>query len=111
VIRVRTAVDDGWNRTDALAGAVTSFWRLRVTVAAVEFNQHRIVDLGTEGRFDSFEIRPMPVCCHLHAVAQPRRQIGNELVGRLAVPVADHHAWNKLRVSIHRHPRPLDPAA
>jgi hypothetical protein len=64
---------------------------LRRTVAAlvflivsVEFNQHRVVDVRTESRFDSFQVGPIAVARELHAMAQARREIGNELLSARA---------------------------
>ena len=54
-LRVGPARNPAGTRSDAFGGAIAL---LAVWLRAVHFDQHRIVDVGAESRFDRFEDRP-----------------------------------------------------
>jgi hypothetical protein len=63
VCGIRAAGDHGRYRGDALRGAIAP---LVLLILFVKFNQHPVIDISTERRFNGIQIRPMAVASELH---------------------------------------------
>jgi hypothetical protein len=58
-------------------------------VLAVDFNQHRIVDIFTESLVNGSQISLMAVCGQLRAIRETAREIGHKVTGRVGVTATE----------------------
>lgn len=73
---------------------------------AVDFNQHRVINLCTKSVFNRIQIRLMAVRGQLHTVCKSVFQIMDEVVGRTRISCADIPARHEFRFSINCRPCP-----
>jgi hypothetical protein len=99
-----------WSAADYSRAAANAFRRtilcVGLTVTAIQFDQHRVIDVCTERTFHGIYIYAMTVRGKLNAMGHALREIINESASGAYAPRSDTPTWDKLRVSADRRPGP-----
>ena len=92
-------------RMETHGRAIASFVSFALS-AAIEFNKHRVVNIGTKHTFNRFQIGAMAVRRKLDAVGKAIAQIADKLKGVASIALAHEPARNKFRVGVNSDPSP-----
>jgi len=75
-------------------------------VVAVDFDEHRIIDVLTERGLHGCEVSLQAIAGKLHAIGETARKVFHEGSRRVRVALANHERWNQLRVRVNGDPSP-----
>ena len=98
------SADDCPPRSHADCWAVAHFRPFRRS--AINLLQHRVINLGTKGIFNSAQIGSVSVCGQLDAIGKATGQVVHELIGRTCVTATNEPTRHKFRFRVNRRPRP-----
>ncbi len=109
VVVVGIAADHCPPRAHTLRGRIASVRLLRDI--AVKFNQHCVVDLGSESLVNRDQIRLVAVSRQLYSIGKALLQIAEEMIASRRVARADEPTRDEFRIRVKRNPSPSIPAA
>lgn len=104
VFSLWVAFDHCRNRADTLRRTITVLFFARVW--AVQFDQHRIINVHPKRKLNGSQINVVAVRGELHAIGESRSQIVHEVLRVPRGAASNAPARNQLGVSIQRCPRP-----
>src|SRR5450759_3108206 len=102
--RIGLAFDRCLYNAGAIGGAVTALGAVRRS--AINFDQLRIVHVGTESALDSLQISLVAIAGKLDSIGESLRHVINKPLSTFAIATADEIPGNKFSVRVHCDPCP-----
>lgn len=104
VATIGNASDNSLSAAYALRWAVADL--SRTPVGTVHLDQHRVVNILSEGKVYCIGVYPVPVRRKLNPVCETGSKIVHEVLGMPRIAAADTPAWDNLSISTHCDPYP-----